>query len=372
MKFEALTIEVTASCNFTCNYCYQKKLKRRLSNNDIKKSLDFFYPYLENDCYINFFGGEPLLEIENIRWALEYIGKKEKKNPKNLRFSTTTNGSLITDNILELFNKYKFEILLSFDGLAQEVERQPGSFQKTVDIIKKIQEYPDINLETNSVFTTKTIHLLFNSIKYISDLGIPNISHTLNSMETWSDKSLAIYQIQLQKVSKWLANHDKTGNFIPVNIFNNESERESGIFGCTAGGDRIAIAPDSTIWGCHRIADYYLGNEKKPDYKKYCFGTLNDFIKNHKIIYNKKLLEHSHFQMDHFWTDKKLCAQCEEVIRCVRCPFSFPCNQLIIGKIPSWVCEMKRIEGKTRLDYHRMQERQELKKKQNEMNQNIV
>ena len=125
MKLTNLTFIVTDACNFNCAYCVQKKENNTISHACIKSAVDFFYPFLERDeqVYIGFYGGEPLLAYEKITYAVQLVREKNKIENKNITFSVTTNGVLLTDEMLDFFNRHKFALTLSFDGLAQDTGR---------------------------------------------------------------------------------------------------------------------------------------------------------------------------------------------------------------------------------------------------------
>jgi sulfatase maturation enzyme AslB (radical SAM superfamily) len=113
-------------------------------------------PHLTEDYFINFYGGEPLLSFELIKKAVALLKKKNTDSGKRGSFSITTNGTLLTKEIIQFLNENKFSVELSFDGLAQDVNRKKGSVKKIVPIIKELLNCSDINLEINSVFSPDT------------------------------------------------------------------------------------------------------------------------------------------------------------------------------------------------------------------------
>jgi uncharacterized protein len=138
MEISNLTFIVTDDCNFNCSYCFQKKEKKTINNATIKTAVDFFYPFLKgNDhIYIGFYGGEPLLAYEKIKYATILLLEKNKAGNKKIKFSVTTNGSLLTDEILDFFNRHQFIVMLSFDGLAQDKGRKKGTLEQTLGVMK--------------------------------------------------------------------------------------------------------------------------------------------------------------------------------------------------------------------------------------------
>lgn len=341
MEFSSFTFTVTEDCNFSCSYCYQKKAKKYISVSTIEKAVDFFLPYLTEGCYISFYGGEPLLAFDQIRHAVNYIQQKNKGPKKQIQYSLTTNGSLINENILKFLNKHKFSILLSFDGLTQDISRKRGSFKQIVSLIEKLLGCLDIELEVNSVFTPSTIGYLSESIRYMVNLGVPNIVFSLSKIYPWNSPSLHELKEELSVLRKFILFYYKSTGNIPLIDFRRDSE--GGIFACMAGKDRMALTPDGRLWGCCLFSDSFRDKEGRKEQMKYCFGDLDSFIKNHEKIYPEVLSNYSNLRMDHFYTSDTFCLLCDEIEECKACPMDNILCGSNIKKIPSWACQMKKI-----------------------------
>ncbi|MCP5052004.1 MAG: radical SAM protein, partial [bacterium] len=188
MNISNFTFIVTDSCNFRCTYCVQKKEKNVIENATIKRAVDFFYPHFKTDgtVHIGFYGGEPLMAYDQVRYAVELIRGRNTTAKKDTRFSLTTNGTFLTDEMLELFNENRFSLMLSFDGLAQDMGRKKGSIEKTVEAMNKIRRYPDIDFEINSVFTPQTIEKLSGSMRFMIEPGGPEITFCLATTVQWN------------------------------------------------------------------------------------------------------------------------------------------------------------------------------------------
>jgi len=341
MEFCSFTFIVTEDCNFNCTYCYKKKNKIYITDPIIEKSIEFFFPYLSKECYINFYGGEPLLAFDKIKKIIYILESKNKKFNKKIHYSITSNGSLINDKILQFLNQYKFSLMISFDGYAQEISRKKGSFTKTISVIKKILNYPQIKLEINSVFTQKTVGTISKSISFILGLGIPKINLSINTTEAWNKTSIHKLKEELRNLNDYLYSYyQKTGS-IPLNDFKDDFEK--GIFQCAAGKDRMALTPYGNIWGCYLFADYFQEKEKTSEYLKYYFGTLDFFRKNHKTVYPKILSNYSKLRTDYFWTSEKLCMLCDNLKECRICPMDAAFSGSIIGKATQWTCQINKI-----------------------------
>ena len=344
MNLSSFTLYMTDDCNFECDYCYQKKGTTYMDTSTIETGFAFFSQYLEKDCYINFYGGEPLMAFDKIQHAVEII--KNKLNDKNVIFSISTNGSLLNEQKLEFLNRNKFSLLLSFDGFAQNIQRKKGSYNHIVTIIKRLLKYPDIDFEINSVFTPKTIGYLSKSVQLMAELHVPKINATLSQTSSWNRLALLQYKKELQTLNNYLFSFYLQNGHIPFNKFRRDGRK--GVFACYAAKDRLAITPDGKLWGCHLFADYYNGKETTKEYSKYCFGDLGSFIENSEIVYPKISANYSDFRMDQFQTDDKLCVECGEMDECKVCPIDNLIHGFSFKKIPRWVCEENKITREAR------------------------
>ena len=270
------------------------------------------------------------------------IHTQNKKLSKKVHYSLTTNGSLLTDDTIRFLNKHEFSVELSFDGLAQDMSRKKGSVKKIVSVIKELLNSSGINLEINSVFSPDTVSYLSESIRFVMDLGVPDIRCSISTTQAWDKIILAKLENEMSRLREMAVSHNKKEGNNP--IVNFRDIQEKGIFHCAAGKDRMAIAPDGGVWGCYLFADYFRGREISPEYKKYYYGDLDDFIKNHKEIYPRITSNYSRLSMDNFCTSKMECFLCKEFKNCAVCPINASLSGLPLGKIPDHICEIQQIK----------------------------
>ena len=342
MSLSDLVLFITEDCNFDCKYCYHIMGKSVMSRELIKDSLDFFLEYLEESHTIHFLGGEPLLEFDLIKETIEHIEKKNKSLKKTATPALTTNGSLLTEKILEYMNAHHFKMGISFDGLPQNRSRKKGSFEHLVPIIKKTITYPDINFDTSSVFSPETVGELSESMKFILDLGVDRTEFSLATNTPWDAKTLNTFQKELAKLRKIvLEYHKKTGN-IPIPFF--EEKEKKGIWQCSAGDSLLTITPDGNIWGCALFHEYFKDKKNSKEFNEFCFGNFYDFKKNHKDKYGDILLNYGRFSMDDFRTADSWCMKCQEVEKCRICPVMPAFNGTPLGIVPDYECRISKIQ----------------------------
>ena len=298
-------------------------------------------PHLTEDFFLNFYGGEPLLSFELIKKAVAFLKKNTDFGIRS-SYSITTNGTLLTKEIIHFLNENNFSVELSFDGLAQDVSRKKGSAKKIDPIIKELLNCSAINLEINSVFSPDTVSYLSESIKFIMDLGVPDIRCSISTTQSWDPVTLSKLENERSCLREMAVSHNKKKGNNP--IVNFRDIHEKGIFHCAAGKDRLAIAPDGGVWGCYLFADYFRERENSPEYQKYFYGNLDDFIKNHQEIYPHITSNYSRLSMDNFCTSKMECFLCKEFKNCAICPINASLSGAPLGKIPDHICKIQKIK----------------------------
>lgn len=136
IKYEQLYLAVSESCNFRCKYCRQKKTNElvNMTIDEIRDAIDTFFSVAKKPRSIVFFGGEPLLNIEGIKFAIEYV----RKFDHTIQFSTVINGSLCTKEIAEFLAKNQVEVIVSMDGpeelhnLARINSAKEGTYKQAI------------------------------------------------------------------------------------------------------------------------------------------------------------------------------------------------------------------------------------------------
>ena len=143
ISYEQLYLAVSESCNFRCKYCRQKKTKEivNMTKEEIKNAIDTFYSVATKYRSVVFFGGEPLLNIEGIKYAIEYIRGFDKE----IQFSMVINGSLCTEEIAKFLAENKVDVIVSMDGpeelhnLARVNTNQEGTYKKALQGYKNLK-----------------------------------------------------------------------------------------------------------------------------------------------------------------------------------------------------------------------------------------
>lgn len=359
MELSNLTFIVTDDCNFNCAYCFQKKEKKTIQPLCIERAVDFFYPFLKGDpvIHISFYGGEPLLAFSRIKLAVLLLRARNSGDRKAMKFSLTTNGWLLTDQMLEFFNRHRFGLMLSFDGLAQEA-RQTGSLERVTQVMERLQAWPDIDFEVNSVFYPRTVGRLADSLGFIIRRQGPHLTFNLSTIQEWTPRHVGILERELRRLSAWLVRYYLERGEIPVKNFRPPvSSRASGIFRCRAGQDRLAVAPDSRIWGCYTFHDYFKTRPHTPQYREYCFGSLTDFMLHYRSCYPPIKANYADLHQDLFDVEGQACFLCPDIDDCLVCPVYAAYATGFLGRISRRHCRLNRILARARRHFHQQLEK---------------
>ena len=302
---KAVCLNVAHDCNLRCKYCFADgegydQEKKLMSFEVAKKSIDFLIANSgpRKNIEVDFFGGEPLLDMDVVKKTVDYARSIEKQNNKNFRFTITTNATLLTEETMDYLEENMVNIVLSIDGRkkVQDNIRIGINGQGTYDdILPKIKSMVARRHKSKKQYFIRGTYTSQNldfseDIKHFIDNGFKEIS--IEPVVLQPDNPLSIKEEYLEQIYKEydkifdeLLKHDDV-IFYHFNIdINGGACIYKRISGCGAGFEYIAVTPDGDMYPCHQL----VGN------KKFYMGNVYEGIKNNKIsndfrksnIYNK-------------------------------------------------------------------------------------
>lgn len=282
---KALCLHVAHTCNLNCEYCFAAQGKyhgeRAIMSFEVgKRALDFLVENsgTRHNLEVDFFGGEPLMNFDVVKKLVAYARSIEESCGKHFRFTLTTNGMLIDDDVIEFANAEMDNVVLSLDGR----KAVNDNFRKTVggvgsfDIIvpkfqKLVQARGDKSYYIRGTFT----HLnpdFTEDIKTMLDLGFDELSMepvvcppTDPYALTEDDK--AILFEQYEKLTDMMIERKKQGK--PFTFYHYMLDLEGGpciykrISGCGSGTEYLAVTPTGELYPCHQFVgnkDYLMGD----------------------------------------------------------------------------------------------------------------
>lgn len=305
------------------------------------KVLQNFQDAFKPQSYIGFYGGEPLLEFDTIRRTVEYIQAHKTLRRKKLRYSISTNGILLTEEIRSFLASHKFRVNLSHDGTAQEITRPSRMNPLILENIERMIRLKGLEFETNSVFIPSTAGEIFRSARFLLEMGVQTCNLSYSITDRWDSYSLGQVREQLQELTRFLLCDYRWQSPIPVVNF--RSQEEIGIFWCAAGQDRLALGVDGKLWGCRFFADFFADKPEHPEFNNYCFGDFREGEGFPQDAYSAVCRNYGHLRQEAFSSEQKACRDCLRLLYCSVCPASAAFGTGTIGKVPTWMCEMKKI-----------------------------
>lgn len=282
---KALCLHIAHDCNLACQYCFAEEGeyhgKRELMSYEVgKKALDFLVANSGNrrNLEVDFFGGEPLMNFQVVKDLVAYGRSLEKEHDKNFRFTLTTNGVLLDDDIMEFANKEMGNVVLSIDG-RKEVHDRMRPFRKGAGsydlIVPKFQKFAESRHQdkyyVRGTFTHNNLDFA-KDVLHLADLGFKQIS--VEPVVAQDTDSYAIREEDLPQLMEEYENLAlemvrRHGTEEDFNFFHFMIDLEGGpcvakrLSGCGSGTEYLAVTPTGDLYPCHQFVgntDFLMGN----------------------------------------------------------------------------------------------------------------
>ena len=277
---KALCLHIAHTCNLNCSYCFASQGKyhgeRALMSFEVgKRALDFLVENSGNrhNLEVDFFGGEPLMNFDVVKELVAYARSIEKEKGKNFRFTLTTNGVLIDDDVIDFANREMSNVVLSLDGRKEVHDRfrvdyaGNGSWEKIVPKFQKLVEARNgQNYYMRGTFTHANPDFL-EDIKQMLDLGFTELSMepvvcASDDPSALTDEDLPVVLEQYEKLADLMLERHKQGK--PFTFYHYMIDLKGGpciykrISGCGSGTEYMAVTPWGDLYPCHQ----FVGEEK--------------------------------------------------------------------------------------------------------------
>ena len=277
---KALCLHVAHTCNLNCSYCFASQGKyqgdRALMSFEVgKQAFDFLIANsgTRRNLEVDFFGGEPLMNWEVVKQLVAYARSIEKEHNKNFRFTLTTNGLLVDDDVIEWANRECANVVLSLDGRkeihdAYRVDYAGnGSWDR---IVPKFQKFVEArggkNYYMRGTFTHANPDFL-TDIQQMLDLGFTELSMepvvcAPGDEAELTQEDLPIVLDQYEKLAELMLQRDKEGR--PFTFYHYMIDLTGGpciykrISGGGSGTEYMAVTPWGDLYPCHQ----FVGEEK--------------------------------------------------------------------------------------------------------------
>ena len=292
---KALCLHIAHDCNLACQYCFAEEGeyhgRRALMSFEVgKKALDYQIANSGNrrNLEVDFFGGEPLMNWQVVKDLVAYGREQEKLHDKKFRFTLTTNGVLLNDEVMEFCNREMGNVVLSIDG-RKEVHDKMRPFRKGAGsydlIVPKFQQFAESRHQDKYYVRGTFTHYNLDfseDVLHLADLGFKQIS-----VEPVVAEPKEPYAIREEDLPKLFEEYDKLAVEMirrhksgeDFNFFHFMIDLEGGpcvakrLSGCGSGTEYLAVTPWGDFYPCHQ----FVGNEK------FLLGNVDEGILNTDI-----------------------------------------------------------------------------------------
>jgi len=256
---------VTENCNCRCDYCFiEGKRPQRMSEEVLRATIDFalLKSRHRREFNITLFGGEPLMAFDLIRFAVDYGGYQAALIGKRIRYSMTTNGTLVDEEKLSFCHKHGIKFLLSIDGdeethnTHRKFADGRGTYRTIAEKIPLMKQYQPW-LGARVTPTPKNMHKLHKNIVHLHQLGINQVLIGPASGLPYSDGDVAELRRQLADIGTYYIAQKKKR--IPFRFTHFEKDGDGapnkyrGFWGCGAGRGRISVSASGEIQPCAKV-----------------------------------------------------------------------------------------------------------------------
>lgn len=282
---KALCLHVAHTCNLNCSYCFASQGKyngdRALMSFDTgKQAFDFLIANsgTRKNLEVDFFGGEPLMNWDVVKKLVAYARSVEKEHNKNFRFTLTTNGMLVDDEVIDFANKEMSNVVLSLDGRKEVNDRfrvdylGRGSYDT---IVPKFQHFVEKrggkDYYLRGTFTHNNVDFT-NDIFHMADLGFTELSMEPvvcppGDPYALTEEDLPVLKEQYEILAKEMIKRKKAGNGFTFYHYMIDLDNGPCIYkritGCGSGTEYMAVTPWGELYPCHQFVGdpkYSLGN----------------------------------------------------------------------------------------------------------------
>ena len=277
---KALCLHVAHTCNLTCAYCFASQGKYHgeralMSFETGKRALDYLVEHsgTRRNLEVDFFGGEPLMNWDVVKRLVTYARGIEKAHGKNFRFTLTTNGMLIDDDVIDFCNREMSNVVLSLDGRKEIHDRVRvdalgrGSYDRIVPKFQRLVEARGgKGYYMRGTFTHANPDFV-EDVLHMADLGFTELSMepvvcAPDDPAALTPEDIEVVKSEYERLAVEMLKRKKEGR--PITFYHYMLDLTEGpciykrISGCGSGTEYMAVTPWGDLYPCHQ----FVGEEK--------------------------------------------------------------------------------------------------------------
>ncbi len=282
---KALCLHIAHDCNLRCEYCFAGKgdycTGRSLMTAEVgKAAIDYLLHYSQgrHNLEVDFFGGEPTINFDVVKQVVEYARSKEKEYNKEFRFTLTTNGLLLDEDMIDFINREMYNVVCSTDGRKEVNDRVrarvdgSGCYDAIIPHFQELVQRRLASGNENTQYYVRGTFTKYNKdfgedVLHMNELGFDQISIEPVVADPSTPYALTYDDLEevyaeYERLSNILIERKKAGK--GFNFFHFMIDLDQGpcaikrLRGCGCGNEYVAITPDGDVYPCHQ----FVGNEE--------------------------------------------------------------------------------------------------------------
>jgi len=263
LTLAGIDMDLTVECNLRCTYCFKEKWNEHMEEQVAFDTMVWLIhasgPLKELN--VAFMGGEPLIRFKLIKKLVPFAKRRAAQHGKSIHFSMTTNGTLVTDEVVEFWRKWGLGFHTSIDGTPDIQDRNRpttggrGSSRLLERSVPKILGYQPNTTARCTVVPTNA-GALVASYRYFRSLGYQDIAFVPGGQPDWDVESLRVFEEQYLQVCDLLLDDFRAGH--PVNLKGIDDYAQAQAaqvrqsHPCGAGRGMVLVDIHGDLWPCHR------------------------------------------------------------------------------------------------------------------------
>lgn len=274
-EVKALCLHICHDCNLRCKYCFADEgayhaAREMMSLETAKRAIDFLIANsgARKVLEVDFFGGEPLMNLDVIKATVAYAKEEAAKRNKRFLFTTTTNGLLLDDDAIEFLNAEMENVVLSLDGrkevhdAVRKTVNGKGSFDVVIEKIKKfVRIRGNKNYYVRGTFTAKNLDfskdVLFLADQGFRSLSVEPVVTDIPDLQI-KEEHLPVIEREYEALCDEYVRREQEGR--GFSFFHFHIDLEGGpclqkrVSACGAGNEYFSVVPNGDIYPCHQFA----------------------------------------------------------------------------------------------------------------------
>ena len=290
----AVDLDLTVKCNLDCDYCFKEKSNKEMSFRTAQDAIVWliFASIDARKLLVNFIGGEPLLRFDLIKQLVPFARRRAFQHGKLIHFGITTNGTIMSKQILDFWRQWGIGFHTSIDGCPAAHDRhrhfydgRPSSQILARNLPKILALRP--HTTARATVLPDTVKYLAESFEYFLNMGYKSVAFVPGSFPEWDRSSVEEFREQFGIVMQRTIELFRKGTFIRLKFFDEGCEAlasgrkpQLGYQNCGAGKGMVLIDVNGDIWPCHRWSkkregNWRLGSIYEPNFNYDARGLIN-------------------------------------------------------------------------------------------------